>query len=119
MKILLRQAQTEWPAWLAFSFFALLPFRRLAEIPLSIFAISLLFLLRSEVYRARIKAVLPLLLPLFLCFWVPMVLSSIDSYDSHKSWLTSLAAIRFFMAAISIAVLLHSASHLRRDPAGQ
>ena len=39
-----------------------------------------------------------------------MVLSSFDSYDSQKSWLTSLAAIRFFMAAMSIAVLLHSAS---------
>ena len=110
MKILLRQAQTEWPAWLAFSYFALLPFRRLAEIPLSIFAITFLFLLRSEAHRARIKALLPLLLPLFLCFWLPMVLSSFDSYDAHKSWTTSLAAIRFFMAAMSIAVLLHSAS---------
>jgi O-antigen ligase len=110
MKIFLRQAQTEWPAWLAFSFFALLPFRRLAEIPLSIFAISLLFLMRSDVYRARIKSVLPLLLPLFLCFWLPMLLSSFDSYDADKSWLTSLAAIRYFMAAMSIAVLLHSAS---------
>ncbi len=110
MKIILRRAQTEWPAWLAFSFFALLPFRRLAEIPLSIFAISLLFLLRSEVYRARIKTVMPLLLPLFLCFWLPMVLSSFDSYDTTKSWTSSLAAIRYFMAAMSIAVLLHSAS---------
>ncbi len=110
MKILLRQAQTEWPAWLAFSFFALLPFHRLAEIPLSVFAISLLFLLRSEVYRKRMMSVLPLLLPLFLCFWLPMVLSSFDSYDPQKSWLSSLSAIRFFMAAMSIAVLLHSAS---------
>lgn len=110
MKILLRQAQTEWPAWLVFSFFALLPFRRLAEIPLSVLAITLLFLLRSDVYRKRIKSVLPLLLPLFLCFWLPMVLSSFDSYDPNKSWLSSLSAIRFFMAAMSIAVLLHSAS---------
>ncbi len=110
MKIILRRAQTEWPAWLAFSYFALLPFRRLAEIPLSIFAVSLLFLLRSETYRARIKTVIPLLLPLFLCFWLPMVLSSFDSYDASKSWVTSLAAIRYFMAAMSIAVLLHSAS---------
>ncbi len=110
MKIILRRAQTEWPVWLAFSYFALLPFRRLAEIPLSIFAISLLFLLRSEVYRAQIKILMPLLLPLFLCFWLPMVLSSFDSYDATKSWTSSLAAIRYFMAAMSIAVLLHSAS---------
>jgi len=110
MKIILRRAQTEWPAWLAFSYFALLPFRRLAEIPLSIFAVTLLFLLRSETYRARIKTVMPLLLPLFLCFWLPMVLSSFDSYDASKSWVTSLTAIRYFMAAMSIAVLLHSAT---------
>ena len=110
MKIFLRQAQTEWPAWLAFSFFALLPFRRLAEIPLSVFALSLLFLLRSDVYRQRIRSFMPLLLPLFLCFWLPMVLSSFDSYDPNKSWQTSLSAVRFFMAAMSIAALLHSAS---------
>lgn len=110
MKIFLRRAQTEWPAWLAVSFIALLPFRRLAEIPLSIFAITLLFLFRSELYRSRIKTLLPLLLPLFLCFWIPMVLSSFGSYDPHKSWVTSLSAVRFFMAAMSIGVLLHSAS---------
>jgi len=110
MKIFLRRAQTEWPAWLAVSFIALLPFRRLAEIPLSLFAISLLFLLRSEEHRARIKSLLPLVLPLFLCFWLPMVFSSFDSYDPQKSWVTSLSAVRFFMAAMSIGVLLHSAS---------
>jgi O-antigen ligase len=110
MKIFLRRAQTEWPAWLAVSFIALLPFRRLAEIPLSIFAVSLLFLLRSEEHRTRIKSLLPLLLPLFLCFWLPMVFSSFDSYDPQKSWVTSLSAIRFFMAAMSIGILLHSAS---------
>ena len=110
MKLFLRRAQTEWPAWLAVSFIALLPFRRLAEIPLSIFALSLLFLLRSEEHRARIKSLLPLLLPLFLCFWLPMVFSSFDSYDPQKSWVTSLSAVRFFMAAMTIGVLLHSAS---------
>ncbi len=110
MNILIRRAQTEWPAWLAIAFVGLLPFRRLAEIPLSIFAISLLFLLRSEVHRARIRSLLPLLLPLFLCFWLPMVLSSFDSYDPQKSWITSLASVRYFLAAMSIGVLLNSAS---------
>ena len=110
MNILIRRAQTEWPAWLAVAFVALLPFRRLSEIPLSILAISLLFLLRSDRYKTRVKSLLPLLLPLFLCFWLPMVFSSFDSYDPQKSWITSLAAVRYFMAALSIGVLLHSAS---------
>ena len=89
MKILMHRVQNEWPVWLAVSFIALLPFRRLAEIPLSIFAISLLFLLRSDEHKARIKTLLPLLLPLFLCFWIPMVVSSFDSYAPQKSWVTS------------------------------
>jgi O-antigen ligase len=110
MNIFMRRVQTEWPVWLAVSFIALLPFRRLAEIPLSIFAISLLFLLRSDEHKARIKILLPLLLPLFLCFWIPMVVSSFDSYAPQKSWVTSLAAVRYFMAAMSVGVLLHSAS---------
>ena len=110
MKILIRRVQSEWPVWLAVSFIALLPFRRLAEIPLSIFAISLLFLLWSDEHRTRIRILLPLLLPLFLCFWIPMVVSSFDSYAPDKSWVTSLAAVRYFMAAMSIGVLLHSAS---------
>ncbi len=35
MKLLLKRLQDDWPSWLAVSFFALLPFSRLAEIPLS------------------------------------------------------------------------------------
>ena len=37
MKVLIRKLQAEWPAWLAISFIALLPVRRLAEIPLVTF----------------------------------------------------------------------------------
>ena len=50
MKLLLNRLRSEWPAWLAVSFFALLPFRRLAEIPLSIFALSLFYLLGKAAY---------------------------------------------------------------------
>lgn len=110
MKILMRRVQSEWPAWLAVAYIALLPFHRLAEIPMSVFAISFFFLFRSTFYKDRIKNLLPLLLPLFLCFWIPIVLSSIDSFNASKSWVTSLSAVRFFLAAMSIAVLLHSAS---------
>lgn len=110
MKIFMRRMQSEWPAWLAAAYIALLPFHRLSEIPLSAFAISFFFLFRSTFYKERIKNLLPVLLPLFLCFWIPILLSSFDSYDPAKSWVTSLSAIRFFLAAMSIAVLLHSAS---------
>lgn len=110
MKLFLSRMKNEWPAWLAVSFFALLPFRRLAEIPLSLFALSLLFLLRSAEYRERVRSLLPLVLPLFLCFWIPMLLSSFDSFLPQKSWTTSIAAIRYFMAALAIGVLLYTPS---------
>lgn len=110
MKLLLSRLKNEWPAWLTVSFFALLPFRRLAEIPLSLFALSLFVLLRSPEHRARLRSLLPLVLPLFLCFWLPMLFSSFDSFLPEKSWTTSIAAIRYFMAALSIGVLLYTPS---------
>jgi len=106
MKLLARRLQMEWPSWLAVAFIALLPFGRLAEIPLSLFALSLPLVLRSAAHRARLREVLPFLLGLFLCFWLPMILSSIDSMEPQKSWSQSLAALRFLAAACSMAVLL-------------
>ena len=110
MKLLLKRLQTDWPSWLAVSFFALLPFSRLAEIPLSIFALSLPFLARSAEHRQRIRRVSIIVVPVFLCFWLPMVVSSFDSYMPQKSWSSSIAALRFLAAALSIAVLLRADS---------
>jgi O-antigen ligase len=111
MNLLIRRLQLEWPAWLAVSFVALLPIRRLSEIPLSLFALMLPFLMKNAAWRQRAKALLPFVIPLFLCYWIPMVASSFDSYMPEKSWSKSLAAIRFPMAAISMGVLLQAASH--------
>jgi O-antigen ligase len=110
MKLLLKRLTTDWPCWLAVSFFALLPFGRLAEIPLSVFALSLAFLARSAEHRQRIRQVSIIVVPIFLCFWLPMVASSFDSYMPQKSWISSIAALRFLAAALSMAVLLRADS---------
>lgn len=110
MKLLIRRLQLEWPCWLAVSFFALLPFRRLAEIPLSVFALSLPFLLGNPEHRQRIRQVALVVIPIFLCFWIPMLVSSFDSYMPQKSWLTTIAALRFLAAGLSISVLLQADS---------
>lgn len=110
MNLLLKRLQADWPCWLAVSFFALLPFGRLAEIPLSAFALCLPFLARSAVHRQRIRQVSIIVVPIFLCFWIPMVVSSIDSYLPQKSWVSSLAALRFLAAALSMSVLLSADS---------
>jgi O-antigen ligase len=110
MKLLLKRLGADWPCWLVVSFFALLPFGRLAEIPLSAFALCLPFLARSAEHRQRIKQVSVIVVPVFLCFWLPMVLSSFDSYLPQKSWTSSIAALRFLAAALSMAVLLRADS---------
>lgn len=110
MKLFLLRFKSEWPVWLAVSFFALLPFGRSPEVPLSIFALGLPFLLRSPENRRRARAVSVYLVPLFLCFWLPMVFSSFDSFLPETSSLKSLAALRYLAAAISVAILLRKAS---------
>ena len=110
MKLLLKRLHAEWPCWLAVSFFALLPFSRLAEIPLSVFALSLPFLARSAENRQRIRRVSIVVVPIFLCFWLPILISSFDSYMPQKSWVSSIAALRFLAAALSMAVLLRADS---------
>ncbi len=102
MSIFIRRLQNEWASWLAVAFIALLPFHRLSEIPLSIFAIALLFLARSAANRKMIRSSAVFILPLFACYWVPMVLSSLDSVDPQKSWVHSIAALRFLAAALAM-----------------
>jgi O-antigen ligase len=114
MKLILRRFQSEWASWLAVAFIALLPFGRLSELPLSIFAVSLAFLAKSAENRARIRSAASFVLPLFLCFWVPMLLSSLDSMDPQKSWIQSLASLRFLAAALAMALLLHAVSDRER-----
>ena len=114
MKLFFRRLQSEWASWLAVAFIALLPFGRLSELPLSIFAVSLAFLAKSAENRARIRSAASFVLPLFLCFWVPMLLSSLDSMDPQKSWIQSLASLRFLAAALAMALLLNAASDRER-----
>ena len=110
MKLLLKRLRDDWPSWLVVSFFALLPFGRLAEIPLSAFALCLPFLARSAENRQRIRRVSILVIPIFLCFWLPMVVSSLDSYLPQKSWVSSIAALRYLAAVLSMSILLRADS---------
>ena len=110
MKLLLKRLRDDWPSWLVVSFFALLPFGRLSEIPLSAFALCLPFLARSAENRQRIRRVSIIVIPIFLCFWLPMVVSSLDSYLPQKSWGSSIAALRYLAAVLSMAILLRADS---------
>lgn len=111
MSILLNRFKSDWAAWVMISYFALLPFGRLSEAPLLVFAFALPFLMRSPDNRRRLAALSVIVFPLFLCFWLPMVFSSFDSYAADTSSLKSLVALRYLAAALSISILL------RRDSA--
>ncbi len=97
-----------WPALLMLAFIAVLPLRREMEWAVSIFAISLAFLAGNPENRKLIGRASRIILPIFLCIWIPMLISSIDSLDPYKSWKQTIPALRFLAAALAIAVLLHS-----------
>ena len=114
MNLFIRRLQTDWASWLAVAFIALLPFGRLSEIPLSAFAIALPLLARSAGNRRMISSSARFVLPLFLCYWVPMLLSSLDSMDQQKSLVQSFAALRYLAAALAMSVLLVAPSDRER-----
>lgn len=114
MKLFLRRLQNDWASWLAVAFIALLPTPRLSEIPLSIFAVSLAFIARDAEGRGQIRAAARFVVPLFLCFWIPWLLSCFDSMYPEKSWSTTLAALRYLAAALAMAVLLNPPSARER-----
>jgi len=114
VKLFIRRLRTEWASWMAVAFIALLPFARLAEIPLSAFALSLLFVARNSERRARMRAAATFIVPLFLCYWVPMLLSTFDSFDLQKSTVQTLAALRYLAAALALSVLLEAPSSRER-----
>ncbi len=80
------------------------------EIPLSLFALSMGFLAFSAGGRGQIRAAARFLIPLFLCIWIPMLISSLDSLDPRKSWFQTLSSLRYPAAALAIAVLLREQS---------
>jgi O-antigen ligase len=114
MMFFLRRLQSDWASWLAVAFIALLPFSRLYEIPISIFAVSLAFLARSAENRALIRSAASFVLPVFLCYWIPVFLSSLDSVNVQVSWTHTLFSLRFLAAALALSVLLNAPSARER-----
>lgn len=109
MNPVLRKLSAEWPAWLAIAFIIALPIRRFPEVPVMAFALMFPWLWFSARHRQRTRCITVAILPIFLCFWLPMLASSFDSVVPGKSWTQSIGALRFLAAAASMAVLLHPA----------
>jgi len=96
----------EWPAWLAAGVVFALPFRRNSELAIIFFAVSLPILLMRRENRVAVMPAVRFIIPVFLCFWIPVFLSSFDSFNPDKSWQQTLAALRFPLTALGMALLL-------------
>ena len=103
----------QWATGLALLFVILLPVGRQIELPVMVFAVSLAFLARNAASRRQIGEAARFILPLFLCIWIPMFLSSFDSLDAAKSWKQTLPSLRFLATALAVAVLLRRPGSLR------
>ncbi|MCB1583136.1 MAG: O-antigen ligase family protein [Marinicella sp.] len=84
---------------------ALLPFGRLAEIPLLLLALSGLFYLLSDFKNLLQETWFKSFSLGFGLFFLLSVLSSVDSYWPEKSWLVSLGLLRFYL--LGIVLLRH------------
>lgn len=94
-----------WPALLIAAYPMLLPFSRSAEIPLSLLAVTGVVLLFKQFQAIRHWPASRALLVLFMCMWLPMVISSMDAFNPSGAWHHTLTAVRFFFAALAMAWL--------------
>ena len=97
-----------WPVFIVASVPALLPVARLVELPLLIMAVVGLV----DLARGARPSGLRLYLILFGCYWVPQLLSCVDSADPEKSWTTIAGQLRFLPAGVFV---LHRIEFPRRN----
>lgn len=114
MQQIFERIRTEWPAWMVASYMAFLPIRRLSEAPLLLLALMFPLLAIQKEYRHKLKPAIIFIGVIFLCYWIPMLASSFDTFDPNKSWYMTWVAIRFPMAAMTIALLLQDEKLLWR-----
>lgn len=85
---------------------ALLPFGRLAEIPIIVLLVwGLLLLFKEFKTLARLSAFKPLTYA-FLAYLALTSISALDSYWPEKSWVIALASLRFYL--MGLVVIYHA-----------
>jgi O-antigen ligase len=100
------------------AFLALLPFGRAAELALLTGTVLGLIALLCERQRLLADPRLPLLLVLFLGYWLPELLSAGDAIAPRKAWGEVLADLRLLPFSLFALVALPDAHALRRLLAG-
>ncbi|HEY0180266.1 MAG TPA: O-antigen ligase family protein, partial [Dokdonella sp.] len=106
-------AQPPWPALLALSTLALLPVGRAAEAPVMLGAAAgvLLVARRPDALAGRGAR---LALALFLCYWLPVLLSGRHAVEPQRTWSTTVDVLRFLPFALFVVAALDAAAQWPR-----
>ncbi len=95
-----------WSVALFFSMWVLLPFGRLAELPvlgLSIIGVYVLIHYRDLMFGSKTVRTFSIC---FGLYFLMLVVASLDSYWANKSWLITLSSLRFYFAGLALLFYL-------------
>ena len=89
-----------WPALLMIAVVVLLPFERWSGLPVLVMSVIGLVLAVRQGPSLWSRPEVRLLVLLWLCYWLPMVVGSLDAVMPSKSWTTTVAALRFLLMGL-------------------
>lgn len=94
--------KSNWPVVLALLTIFLQPFGRTVELPILVMAIVGMFDLVKNTDTLRTKTPFKVFSALFLCIWLPSVISIVDAVNIEKSVSSSLGMLRFYLAGVFV-----------------
>jgi O-antigen ligase len=98
-----------WPLLIVLAVVVLLPIGRASELPIAIGAIAGAVLLARERVDLRRDPSLRLVAALFLCYWLPALVSGFAPVAPSRTWTTIASTLRFLPFAIFAIVALRDA----------
>lgn len=96
------------------AYLILLPFSRSAEIALLILALAGPVCWWKNRHKPVFRRAVHYLTLLFIAFALPLLISSLDSYEPQKSWLQSIASLRFYLASITLLVIFSNVARQQK-----
>lgn len=102
-----------WPVVLALLAILLQPFGRTVELPVLIMAMVGMFDLVKNTDSIRAKIPFKVFSALFLCIWLPSLVSLVGAQNIEKSVSTSLGLLRFYLAGVFILARLAKPEYIK------
>jgi O-antigen ligase len=93
-------------ALLMFAVLLLLPFSRWSGLPVLLMLVAGIIVLASQWRALAGDNEFRLLIGLWLCYWLPQLISCLDAVNLEESWRTTLAALRFPLVGAYVIVNL-------------